>query len=282
MARFIPTTELDRAIRAMARHEASARPDLYRALAAGTDGELFFLVPYHQEIEGAKIAIKSGGTLPFIMCMAEGQHVVMLFSSEARADDFVKRNFQRRTYSVAAMPAKQMLEILGKADASAIVNHGCSTGGLIIGADLMRALASGEALEPGPMGNPEGPRRLRFQVVNPADYPTNLVQALFEVFRKHANFKAAWIFTRKEDQPAPDGRKKFYIMVLMNPRDPVLHHDMSIVAVAGAEAAGCEVETSLTDENNFEETALLFRKSHPFYVAPDYRPDTTPDAPPQT
>ncbi|HVM49391.1 MAG TPA: hypothetical protein VMU04_15290 [Candidatus Acidoferrum sp.] len=66
----------------------------------------------------------------------------------------------------------------------------CATGDLTIPPNLMRDLANGTALKPLP---PKVEERL-LQKLDPADYPTEVIQAAFEVMRRHRNFRAAWVF----------------------------------------------------------------------------------------
>ena len=38
-------------------------------------------------------------------------------------------------------------------------------------------------------------------IVNPADYPTHLIQPAFEIMRRHKNFRAAWVLSRITTEP---------------------------------------------------------------------------------
>src|ERR1043165_1620320 len=126
-------------------------PDFYRHLS---EGELWFPVQYHPELEdGGKVPIQNGSRLPFaILRNKQGRDYVPLFSSEARYDEgWSKVELPPKSYLPAAMPAKQILEILGKAELHAEVNKFCSTGSLLIPPDMMRDLASGTVLTPEPI-----------------------------------------------------------------------------------------------------------------------------------
>jgi len=83
------------------------------------------------------------------------------------------------------------------------------------------------------------------------------------LFRLHANFRAAWIFTRS------DTPKAYYMILVMQPRDAALFHDFNLVA---ASAAGKKhpVHAQLADENNAEQISVLFNCGRPFYQAVDY------------
>src|SRR5947209_17213591 len=111
MSDFTPTNALDRAIMALSRSRA-ATPEFYRRLA---EGELWFLIRYHPEIEGEVLELKNGSPMPFIRFKEAEGDAVALFSSLARAEEGLKQGkVPARTFSTGSMPARQALEILGK------------------------------------------------------------------------------------------------------------------------------------------------------------------------
>src|SRR5690349_20173167 len=135
MSDFIPMNELDRAIMAVGRTRAGMA-DLYRLLV---QGELWFLVRYHPEIEGEVLKLENGSPLPFAMLADAQGGIVPLFSSEARVEEGLEKGrVPPRTYTAGTMPAVQVLEILGKAGLRAVVNKSCATGELVLPPDLMR------------------------------------------------------------------------------------------------------------------------------------------------
>jgi hypothetical protein len=110
--------------------------------------------------------------------------------------------------------------------------------------------------------------------LDPADYPTNLIQPLFEHLRRHANFRAAWVFGPPKSAGNAKGKPVYQLTILMEPRDAALFHDFNMVAQA-AKGAACEVELTLLDETDAAVIAGLFQQARPFYVAANYR---APDA----
>ncbi len=264
MSDFIPPNALDRAVMALQKSD-SATPEFYRQLA---DGTLWFLVPYHPEVENSVLQLKNGSPLPFVRVKDQVGQVVPIFSSEERVNEGLKNGrVGPKTFSPASMPARQLLEVLGKVNIHAIVNKGCSTGSLVIPPDLMRALADGTALAPRAMSSGEA-KQVTLTILNPADYPTNLVQPVFEVIRKHKNFRAAWIFGPPASA-SPSARKVYYLLILMDPRDSILFHDLNMV-VQAARSDSFDVEMSLADEKNPQYIASVFKQASPFYVAVDY------------
>jgi hypothetical protein len=169
---------------------------------------------------------------------------------------------------VAAMPAVQMLEILGKAELRAVINKSCATGEITLPPNLMRDLADGSALRPLPGGERE---RRKLRKLDPADYPTDLVQAAFEVMRRHRNFRAAWVFGFGGGEPEPANGRGYHMMFLMDPRDDAGFHDLNLV-VQAARKQSDELRLGLLDETDTAFIARAFREAQPFYVAADYHP----------
>ncbi len=263
MSEYIPTNALDRALMALQRSPA-ATADFYRELS---EGELWFLVRFHPEIEGEVLEIKNGSPLPFAILEDQAGAVVPLFSSEARLDEGLKRGrVPERTFAAAAMPAKQVLEILGKANLRAVVNKSCGTGQIVIPANLMRDLANGRVFQPNPV---QAQQRGRLKIINPADYPTNLIQPVFEFMRRHAKFRAAWVFDSSPLVKQPVPGRCYQLLFLMAPRDEGLFNDLNI-AIQAARAPDDDVGLGLLDETDTGYIGQLFQKARPFFVAPDY------------
>lgn len=206
--------------------------------------------------------------MPFVRLQTERGVVVPVYSSEARVAEGLKQGkVPPRTYMAAMMPAVQALEILGKLNLPMTVNKGCATGDVTLPPNLLRDLADGTALQPLGTGG-EKSEQLTLEKINPADYPTDLLQPVFEFFRQHRSFRAAWIFSRASGgHPAP-AHRPYYLLVLMEPRDATLFHDFNLVAQSAR--GKHELNLSLADEKDPEYIAGLFRQARPFYVAADW------------
>ena len=263
--------DLDKALIALGRSK-SALPELMRRLG---EGDLWFLVPYHPEVEGELIELKNGMLLPFSQLVDEEGPIVPLFSSFERVEEALKKaKIPQRKYSAATMPAKQALEILGRAELRAILNKSCQTGQMIIPANMMRDIADGSALRPISDLQPEETHTV--SIIDPADYPTELVQAAFEVLRRHPQFRAAWIFERGKGQPTTGGGRRFQFLVLMEPRDAAISHDFNLVVNSAHDRAD-EVELGFLDENDSNHLDTLWRAAPAFYAAPDYERRLDPE-----
>jgi hypothetical protein len=259
--------DLDRAILALQRSTA-ATPEFYRQLA---QGELWFLVRYHPEIEGENIELKNDAPMPFILFKVRGGgSAVALFSSAERVEECLEKSkIPERRYSTGSMPARQMLEILGAQNLKAVLNQGCAAGAVTLPPNLMRDLADGSALKP---IVPAATVQHRLTILNPADYPTHLIQPLFELMRRHAQFRAAWVcaFPPAVDQPVHPPLYQF--LILMDPRDERLFHDLNMtLSAAERDQPGPKSGLGLVDETNADYIAGLFRQAPAFFTAADYR-----------
>jgi hypothetical protein len=255
--------DLDRAIHALNRSK-SALPEAFRQLA---EGELRALMPYHPELEGTEFQIQNGSPFNFVRFKDEEGEVVALFSSEARAEEALKKgDVPDNTFCVAAMPARQMLEVLGAMNMRVVVNRSCATGAMTLPADLMRDLASGKVLEP--LSMKTGKTRERaLNLIDPADYPTDLLQPLFEVLRADRKFRAAWVL--RDPEPTLDGGVHYAFLVLMDPRDEVLAHDFNLVLQSACKKPD-DSSFSFMDETDEACIESILKQAAPFYRAPDF------------
>ena len=270
MSMNIPANDLDRAIIALPRSRANA-PEFYRQLM---QGELWFLMKYQPELEGERMAITNGSPIPFIKLQDQQGDVVPIFSSLERAEEGLKKgHVPDNTYLPSSMQAQQLLELLGHLKWRAVVNLSCSTGAMNIPYELMRDLANGTALKPLDLDR-EDEQEVKLQILNPADYPTDLIQPVFEVVRRYPNFKALWVFGKVGELPA--GAKRIYhLMVLMEPRDEVIFHELNMVQADAGKAYN--VQLALLHETDLASTAKYFQEAAPFYVATGYRPPASPE-----
>ena len=263
MSRFTAHNDLDRAIMAVIRSQA-AMPDFCRELIKG---EVWFLMPRRPGEEDELIELKPGSPLPFVILGDAQGPVVPIFSSAARLDESLKNNrIPGRTYTAGAMPAMQLLAILGQTELRAIINKSCATGEVTIPPETMRGLADGTALKPHPADKQE---ERTLQKLDPADYPTDVIQAAFELMRRHRTFRAAWVFGYAGGEGKPG--KGYHLVVLMDPPNDVVFHDLSLVIRAVRRGVD-DVQVGLLDGPDTASVAMTFRQAQPFYVAPDYHP----------
>jgi len=202
-----------------------------------------------------------------VRCKDDEGEVVMLFTSEARADEGLKAGkVPENTFCVASMAARDMLEVLGRMKMRALLNRSCTTGSLILPPTMMLDAATGEALKPLGMGSGH-PERRTFNLIDPADYPTNLIQPLFEVLRSDRKFRAAWVL--KDPAPTEAGGTRYMFLLLMDPRDEVLAHDFNLVLNTAFQRPD-DVSFSFMNEKDPDDIRATLKLAAPFYRAPDF------------
>lgn len=253
--------ELDRAIMAMQRSSAGA-PEFYRQLAAG---ELWFLLPYHPEMEGGHMQIQNGSPLPFsVLTTPNGEEIVPIFSSEARLEESLKAGrVPPNTFLCGKMPAIQVLEVIGKCGLRVVLNKGCTTGELTLPAELLCDLADGSIFHANAPGET---KHAAVTVLDPADYPTDLIQRAFEFVRQHRVFRAAWVFLLPE---SADRQRKYQLLFLISPRNQMLLHDLNL-ALNCSPPKGITFEIGTVEETDPVQIMTLFVKAQPFYLAQDF------------
>ena len=256
----IPLNELDRTIAAMQKSRA-AFPDFCRAVC---EGSLWPLIPFEKGKAGDLIEIANGQPFPFVLLREPEGQAVPVFTSEARAEEGVRRaKVSKYAYSICHLQAMQFLEILGTTKFGAVFNKGCATGSITIWPDLMRDLVSGAAFKPHSLSQGDMLEQ-KVDLLNPADYPTELVQRAFESFRRHKNFRAAWVFGGEKD-----GKRGYHLLALMDPRDEAIYHDFNLTVHSNhSQAYG--IFLGLLDERDQTYVENFFRQAKPFYVAADY------------
>ena len=252
--------ELDRCILAMGRSQ-STFPDFCRAVIRG---DLWFLRPFHVGIEDEPVVVKKGELFPFALLRDADGEFSPVFSSEARAEEGMRNgNVPMLTYWVGSMPAKQLLAMFSGTSFGMLFNKGCVTGEIAIRSDLIRDLASGKVFQPTEQDITQH-KTGTAMALDPADYPTEMVQRAFEFMRRHKNFRAAWVW-----RLTVAGRAGYVVATVMEPRDAALYHDFNLAVHVGHSP---DYETYLfqLDTASPDGYRQLMESSPPFYTAPDY------------
>jgi hypothetical protein len=143
-------------------------------------------------------------------------------------------------------------------------NKGCATGKIAINADTIREIASGRLFQP-TENDPSTQKTGTVTALDPADYPTDMVQRAFEFMRRHKNFRAAWVFRETETS-----RPGYVIGVVMEPHDAALYHDFNLT-VHLMHSLDYDTYLMLLDEKSRAAHREMMEQTTPFYTAPDYQ-----------
>jgi len=162
------------------------------------------------------------------------------------------------------------MEVLGKMNLCALLNKSCTTPQIVLPPDLMRDIASGEVFKAHSVTKSrEVKEEVGLNRLDPADYPTELLQPVFEAMRKYRQFRAAWIFSHPELQAQARSGRGYQLLILMDPRESTIYHELNMV-IAAAQRRDDIVHHGLVDEGDPAYIAKLFGAAQPFYLASDF------------
>jgi hypothetical protein len=205
-------------------------PELFRQLR---ESILFFLLPYHPELEGGKMGVKNGDRLPPFVSWKNGKGEVLIpiFTSIERAQDACKAiKAPARTYAICEMMGEQLFQLLRCQNSGMSLNPATGWPDIYLDLNAIKGLADGSILKPVDQTGPQ--KKGRWNIVLPEDYPTTYLQALFEFLKPRHEVKAVWLFREAEPE---DPTKKAYVFLLdvaegVNAKQ--LQQDFGVVAQA--------------------------------------------------
>jgi hypothetical protein len=103
--------------------------------------------------------------------------------------------------------------------------------------------------------------------MDPADYPTDFLQPLFEFLRSRPEVQAAWVFEEPQEDAAAG--RHFVFALLALDADEQLEQDFVVVA-QNARPKGTQFGVMMLDPRDPVQSGII-RKCLPFYAAPGFR-----------
>lgn len=252
-----PVNELERALRAAARSE-SGRPAMFRKLL---EEKLWCLMPYHPEMEGT-LELAPGSPVTFTTWMMEGGEVVPLFTSPEQLKYAIRvRRDSTRAYTLAELQGRVLMQILAEQDKNVTINPHSELAELLLEPQAVRRLADGSIFQT--VTRSEQEQSMPMTILDPADYPTTLVQPVFEFIRQHEAFRAAWVFG--EGLPATFQPGRYRMSFWMEPREERLEQELGMVMLASMrEDLRCGMTMMSTEQAQSQEwtrhVAPFFRR----------------------
>lgn len=236
-------------------------PEMFRLLR---ETELVFLLPYHPEMEEATVSLQNGDQLPPFVVWAsptDGKRIP-IFSTIDRAQEACRKTgAAENQYVLAEMPGQHLFALLSCQTHGIAINPATSFNSMIMDHEGVKRLAQ-PASDPSEGETKQG----RVQLLTPADYPTTLVQPLFEYLRECPAVRAAWL---AKELGRTESGTSYLVMVLGDCDQQKIQDDIYIVAGA-TKAKGDEVHVGFMDGDNAAALATA-EKFTPFYAAPDYQ-----------
>jgi hypothetical protein len=236
-------------------------PEMFRLLRAT---ELTFLIPYHPEMEGV-IGLGNGDPLPpFVIWSSpkDGKRIP-IFSSIERAEEACKKTRARdNQYTLCEMPGQQLFEILRCQPESIAINPATSLPAMMMDIEGVKQLAARAVPDSERPPKQEG----RVQFLTAADYPTKLVNSLFQYLRQTPGVRAVWL---AKDLGRTEPGIGYIALVLGACDQKKVREDIVIVA-GSALVKDDSLHVGFVEGVNTAALATA-EKFVPFYAAPDYR-----------
>lgn len=237
-------------------------PELFRLLR---ETELVFLLPYHPELEGEALGVQNGDPLPPFVVWSSPQSGprVPIFSSLDRAQEACRKTGAKdNAYALCDMPGQHLFQLLACQHNGIAINPATTFQAIMLDLEGVKQIAAEPVSE-----HETGPNtRGRVKLLTPADYPTKLVQSLFQYLRGSSGVRAAWLakdLTRTEPGTS-------YIIMLLGEFDRAKVKDGIIIVAGSAINKDETVYVGFLDEDNTEALTVA-QKFTPFYAAPDYQ-----------
>jgi hypothetical protein len=258
-----PVNDLERAFSTL--RGAEHYPNLFRLLR---ESELVFLIPYHPEMEGM-MGLGSGDPLPpFVVWKSPGGgERIPLFTSIERAEMACKNTGASDTqYNLCEMKGTELFHLLSCQETSIVINPATDLKPFLMDTRAAKKLYDGSILKP--MEDDVEKFHGKMRIVEPADYPTDLLQPLFQFLRGCKAVRAAWLF--RHTQP-PDPNRPSYVFALKVSGDfKAVQQGFAIVLLNLSEIEKMDFGTMPVDETNPKLVEVTL-KYPAFYAAPDYQ-----------
>ena len=187
-----PTNDLERALVAAMRGPAG-QPEFYRQLR---DSEVVFLMPYHPDLEGT-MSVTGGDRVAMVSWKSLQGEFVPVFTSRRVATWAIKTRAPGEPYALAAVKGETFFLMVAPQKQMVIVNPGCPTGEVLLVPEAVQAMADGSIFKP--ITSVEKTEE-QVIIMDPADYPTDFIQPLFQFLRGRPEVRAAWIFQQNPDR----------------------------------------------------------------------------------
>ncbi|MEP6822297.1 MAG: hypothetical protein ABI946_08115 [Chthoniobacterales bacterium] len=224
-------------------------------------------MPYHPEMDGAEMQVGNGSEFPFSLFEGEKGSYVVAFSCGERAEEGLRKGeVPPNTFLTALVNGRDLCAMLGAMNFGLLLNKSCRTGELQVNGEFLRDLADGTALQASP--EPAERRTFTLYAIDPADYPTAVVQAAFEKMRQHSAFRAGWLLAQ-ETEAGP----VYCVTALINPASEQLRHELNLVVQLARDDKALEVNVTALELDEPENVAGAFRQfPETFYLAPGFDP----------
>jgi hypothetical protein len=259
-----PLNELEQAF-VKAGRGAEGYPELFRQLRKA---KLFFLIPYHPEAIG-EFQVANGNSMTFVQFgNKEGETCIPILTSELRVKHALEKlDIANKLHGLGEMNGMELFDVLRMMNNNVCINAASGLGEITMNPKTVEKIADGSILT-GPDENAPQEQG-KVEIVNAADYPTKMLQPLFQFLREQPAARAAWLF--RQLMPEKPAEICYVFGLLITGDGKALKQDFSCIANSQSKAGH---GVFVVDLNNPTLAAVL-EKFPPFFAAPDFRwPDS--------
>ena len=152
---------------------------------------------------------------------------IPVFTSKRQATWAMKTRCLGEPFAMAEIKGEMFFLIVAPRKQTVIVNPGCPTGEVLLEPGAVQALADGSILKP--ITSVEKADE-QVTILDPADYPTDFIQPLFQFLRGRPEVQAAWIF--RKDPPTPPAKIRYEFALHITGPSGQVENDFVLVARA--------------------------------------------------
>ncbi len=236
-------------------------PELFRLLR---ESELVFLLPNHPEMEGS-IDVRTGERLPpFVVWQSQNDgRRIPIFSSLERANEACQKTGAKDgQYALCEMKGRELFDLISCQKDPVVINPACGGHAVFLDLDGVKQISKAPYFEPAKGQKKQGPVKL----IAAADYPTDLVNSVFQLLRERKEVQAAWL---GQEMERTEPGTAYIFLVLATGGQEKLQQDILIVA-GSACPKGSVCHVSFPDPAN-PEVKTVTAKFPPFYAAPGFK-----------
>jgi hypothetical protein len=219
-------------------------------------------MPHHPENVGETV-ITNHDRIPLVKVQGpDGKVFVPVYTKARHAHHAMKSMNQR--FDILEMLGKELFDVLANHNVKVAINVRSGIGQIMMNENSVRKIADGSILE---TGRNSPTQNGAVQALEPADYPTNLVQPLFQFLRGRTEVRAAWIF--RQVTPDPSAPPCYVIGLLMPQESDAVKQDVAIICKTSCPPPSSFGVTTLNPQEPV--MAAVLKQFQPFYAAPDFQ-----------
>jgi hypothetical protein len=262
---FEPLNDLERAFRDA--HLGLAETVAYfRELR---ESILYFFMPYRPGMDGV-FSVGNGSTLTFITWTVEGEVMIPVFTSSARAEEALRAAGKwHEKNGLGEMLGKELLHVISMTPGHCpvVVNPGCTSGSRVMDAKMVLSIVDESALylpTPGELAL----NGLVMSLPQSPSQPARLREPLGKFFSGLPEVKAAWLFY--EEQPAKPFEQVYVLGMIVEGGDAEELKREAALAIQGACLPEWNSRVWLMDPKDAGLKEVIAGVT-PFYAAPDFK-----------